>query len=138
MNDLINDNILGILTENSRITMNDLGRRVNLSPPAVRERVKKLEEQGVIKYYTIDIDYKKLGYTIEMIVEIVIKNNRYDDFKAFVMNQKNIDFCYRISGEACYIFKVLFEDMEQVESFIDVLQPYGHTKSHLVFSTVKK
>lgn len=137
MEDLINEKILNVLEKNSRITINELSKQVNLSPPAVKERINKMEEQGIIIDYTINIDYKKLGYDVEILIEIVIKNNRYKDFKEFISEQDNVEFCYRVSGEACFLFKVRLENMDAVESFIDLLQPFGHTKSQFIFSLVK-
>ncbi|HCW8743330.1 TPA: winged helix-turn-helix transcriptional regulator, partial [Staphylococcus aureus] len=74
MNDLINEKIINVLLNNSRITINELSKQVNLSAPAVRERVNKLEDQGIIKGYTINIDYKELGYDVEILIELTIKN----------------------------------------------------------------
>ena len=136
MNDLINEKILRILTSNSRITINELSKQVNLSAPAVRERVNKLEEQGIINDYTIDIDYKKLGFDVEILVEIIIKNSRYSDFKNFISEKDNVDFCYRVSGDSCFMFKIRLKDMKDVEVLIDSLQPYGHTKSHFILSSL--
>lgn len=136
MNDLINEKILNILEENSRMTINEISKQVNLSAPAVRERINKMVDLGIIKSYTINIDYEKLGYDVEILIEITIKNNRYVDFKKFISEQDNVDFCYRVSGDACFVFKVRLENMSSVESFIDLLQPYGHTKSQFIFSKV--
>ncbi|ADC86151.1 Lrp/AsnC family transcriptional regulator [Staphylococcus lugdunensis] len=136
MNDLINEKILNILEKNSRMTINEISKQVNLSAPAVRERINKMVDLGIIKSYTINIDYEKLGYDVEILIEITIKNNRYVDFKKFISEQDNVDFCYRVSGDACFVFKVRLENMSSVESFIDLLQPYGHTKSQFIFSKV--
>ena len=136
MNDLINEKILNILEKNSRMTINEISKQVNLSAPAVRERINKMVDLGIIKSYTINIDYEKLGYDVEIMIEITIKNNRYVDFKKFISEQDNVDFCYRVSGDACFVFKVRLENMSSVESFIDLLQPYGHTKSQFIFSKV--
>lgn len=87
MEDLINEKILNILEMNSRITINELSKQVNLSAPAVRERINKMEEQGIIKDYTINIDYKKLGYDVEILIEIIIKNNRYKDSRSSYLNR---------------------------------------------------
>ncbi|PZI27090.1 hypothetical protein C7R02_12115 [Staphylococcus aureus] len=84
------------MLNNSRITINELSKQVNLSAPAVRERVNKLEDQGIIKGYTINIDYKELGYDVEILIELTIKNNRYKDFKEFISKQDNVEFCYRV------------------------------------------
>lgn len=136
MNDLINEKILNILEKNSRMTINEISKQVNLFAPAVRERINKMVDLGIIKSYTINIDYEKLGYDVEILIEITIKNNRYVDFKKFISEQDNVDFCYRVSGDACFVFKVRLENMSSVESFIDLLQPYGHTKSQFIFSKV--
>lgn len=121
---------------NSRITINELSKQVNLSAPAVRERINKMEEQGIIKDYTINIDYKKIGYDVEILIEIIIKNNRYKDFKKFISEQDNVEFCYRVSREACFVFKIRLENMGAGDSLITLLQPYGHTKSQFIFSSV--
>ena len=136
LNYLINEKILNILEKNSRMTINEISKQVNLSAPAVRERINKMVDLGIIKSYTINIDYEKLGYDVEILIEITIKNNRYVDFKKFISEQDNVDFCYRVSGDACFVFKVRLENMSSVESFIDLLQPYGHTKSQFIFSKV--
>lgn len=116
------------------MSLSDMSKITNLSIPAVRERISKLKDAGIIKKYTIDIDYSALGYDIDIIVEIVIKNNLYKDFKMFITEQNHIDFCYRISGDSCFLFKARFKNMPNVESFIDILQKYSHTKTHFIFS----
>ena len=134
--DGINEMIIEELKKDSRISMSELGRRVHLSPPAVRERVRQLEEQGIIKGFTIALDVKKMGYPIEAIIEATIKNNRYVDFKQHIQTYANIDFCYRITGEACFLLKAHFQTFEQAEELIDELQPLAHTKTNFIFSEV--
>lgn len=56
------------------------------------------------------------------------------DFKTFIAKQSHVAFCYRISGDSCFLFKARFKTMQDVESFIDILQIYGHTKTHFIFS----
>ncbi|PTI66876.1 Lrp/AsnC family transcriptional regulator, partial [Staphylococcus shinii] len=56
------------------------------------------------------------------------------DFKIYIAEQNNVEFCYRISGESCFIFKVRFKSMIDVERFVDSMQRYGHTKTHFIFS----
>ncbi|MDG5481130.1 Lrp/AsnC ligand binding domain-containing protein, partial [Staphylococcus xylosus] len=52
----------------------------------------------------------------------------------YIAEQDNVEFCYRISGESCFIFKVRFKNMIDVERFVDSIQKYGHTKTHFIFS----
>jgi len=132
--DLTNENIINLLAKNSKLSLHEIGKEVNLSTPSVRERINKLIDSKIINRYTIDINYKALGYEINTIIEVEIKNNLYKDFTEFINNQSNIDFCYRISGESCFIFKAHFKNMADVESLIDKIQFFGHTKSHFIFS----
>ncbi len=134
--DFINETILKELKKDSRISMSELGRRVHLSAPAVRERVRHLEEQQVIRKYTLDINSKALGFPIEAIIEATIKNNRYADFKEHILTFTNVNFCYRISGEACFLLKAHFQSFSDVEQFIDDLQLYAHTKTNFIFSDI--
>ncbi|BCU53320.1 Lrp/AsnC family transcriptional regulator, leucine-responsive regulatory protein [Staphylococcus auricularis] len=132
--DLTDRKILKMLKQDSQISLQRISKVVSLSPPAVRERINKMKDVGIIGKYTIDIDYGALGYDINVIIEILIKNNLYSDFKLFISEQNDVEFCYRISGESCFIFKVHFQGMQPVEPFIDQLQYYGHTKTHFIFS----
>lgn len=134
--DLINEQIIKELSNDSRLSMSELGRRVHLSSPAVKERVLQLEEKQIIKKYTIELNQKKYGYPISAIIEATIKNTRYEDFKAHIKREENIDFCYRISGAACFMLKANFKTFEDGETFIDELIPFAHTKTNFIFSNI--
>ena len=134
--DLIDELIVKELLMNSRLSMSELGRRVHLSSPAVKERVLQLEEKQIIKKYTIELDKKNCGFPISAIIEATIKNTRYEDFKNHIQNEENIDFCYRIAGSACFMLKINFKSFEEAEKFIDRLLPFAHTKTNFIFSRV--
>lgn len=134
--DHTNLNLLDILKENSKLSLSELSQKVNLSVPSTRERIHKLIDTGIIKNYTINVDYSLLGYDIEAIIELTIKNNLYKDFKNYISEQEHVAFCYRISGDSCFMFKARFKDMKKAENFIDSLQTYGHSKTHFIFSKV--
>ena len=72
--DRVDRKILNELYNDSRLSMRELAKRVNLSAPSTAERVRKLESEGVIQKYTIDIDYKKAGLVLDCILEITLKN----------------------------------------------------------------
>lgn len=136
MIDLTDKTILQELVNDSRLSMSELGRRIHLSAPAVRERVKQLEDKEIIKNYTVKINDKALGYSIQCIIEATIKNNRYKDFKELIQTYDCVDFCYRIAGDACFMLKMNFSSFENAEKTIDELQPFAHTKTHFIFSEV--
>ena len=134
--DDIDKNILKELAKNSRLSMSELGRRVNLSSPSVAERVRQMESFGVIKKYTTMIDYTKLGFPIQCIIEVTVKNGDYNRFKNHIESYPNLELCYRIAGRACYVLKMHFGSFSEIEDFINTINPYATTVTHFIFSEV--
>ncbi|MFA9555831.1 Lrp/AsnC family transcriptional regulator [Evansella sp. AB-rgal1] len=128
--------ILDELHNNSRLSMSEIGRRVNLSSPSVTERVRQMESYGIIKKYTLEIDYDKLGLPIQCIIEATVKNGDYKNFKNFIQMLPNVQFCYRIAGNACYMLKMHFDTFSKAEQFIEEVNPYAQTVTHFIFSQV--
>ncbi|MBL5768173.1 Lrp/AsnC family transcriptional regulator [Heyndrickxia sporothermodurans] len=135
--DTIDKKIIDELSKNSRLSMSELGRRINLSSPSVTERVRRMESFGVIKRYTLEVDYGKLGLPIQCIIEATIKNGDYQSFKKYIEGLSNVEFCYRIAGNACYMLKMQFETFAKAEEFIDDVNPYAHTVTHFIFSKIE-
>ncbi|WP_062049809.1 Lrp/AsnC family transcriptional regulator [Bacillus sp. JCM 19034] len=134
--DEIDRKIIDELHHNSRLSMSELGRRVHLSSPSVAERVKQMESFGIIKGYTLEIDYEKLGLPIQCIMEATIKNGDYQSFKEIIQKHSNVQFCYRIAGQACYMLKMNFETLSKAEQFIEEVSPCAQTVTHFIFSQV--
>lgn len=134
--DDIDQRILEELSKDSRLSMSELGRRINLSSPSVAERVRRMESYGIIKSYTAKIDYEKIGLPIQCIMEVTIKNGEYKRFIQYIEGLNNVDFCYRIAGNACFMVKMQFKNFAHVEKFIDAVNPYASTVTHFIFSEV--
>ncbi|MCM3410217.1 Lrp/AsnC family transcriptional regulator [Metabacillus litoralis] len=134
--DVIDKKILDELNTNSRLSMSELGRRVNLSSPSVTERVRQMESFGIIKNYTLEVDYEKLGLPIQCIIEATVKNGDYKSFKNYIEKLPNVEFCYRIAGNACYMLKMNFETFAEAEEFINSVTPFAQTVTHFIFSHV--
>jgi Lrp/AsnC family transcriptional regulator, leucine-responsive regulatory protein len=132
--DTIDKKIIDQLRENSRLSMSELGRRINLSSPSVTERVRQMESFGIIKKYTLDLDYEKLGFPIQCIIEATVKNGEYNTFKKFIEALSNVEFCYRIAGNACFMLKMQFQSFSKAEQFIENVNPFAHTVTHFIFS----
>lgn len=132
--DELDRRILDELYNDSRLSMSEIGRRVNLSSPSVSERVRQMESFGLITKYTLEVDYEKLGFPIQCLVEVTVKNGNSKSFKTFIEKLSNVEFCYRIAGNACFMIKVQFETFAKAERFIDQLNPFGDTVTHFIFS----
>ena len=135
--DSIDKKIIDELRNNSRLSMSELGRKINLSSPSVTERVRRMESFGIIKKYTLEVDYNQLGFPIQCLVEATIKNGEYKAFKTYIEGLSNVEFCYRIAGNACYMLKMQFETFAKAEEFIDAVNPYAQTVTHFIFSQVQ-
>jgi Lrp/AsnC family leucine-responsive transcriptional regulator len=117
--------------------MSEIGRRVNLSSPSVTERVRQMESFGVINKYTLEVDYEKLGLPIQCIIEATVKNGDYKSFRNYIEKLHNVEFCYRIAGNACYMLKMHFDTFVKAEEFINTVSPYAQTVTHFIFSKVQ-
>ncbi|MDM5247118.1 MULTISPECIES: Lrp/AsnC family transcriptional regulator [unclassified Lysinibacillus] len=135
--DDIDRKIIDELQNNSRLSMSELGRRVKLSSPSITERVRQMESFGLIKKYTLEVDYEKLDLPIQCIIEATVKNGDYKSFKNYIEKLSNVEFCYRIAGNACYMLKMHFETFAKAEKFIDTVSPFAQTVTHFIFSEVQ-
>lgn len=132
--DEIDVRILQALQADSRISIRELSKRINLSPPAVTERVRKLEEHNIIEGYTINISKKELGLSVDCIVAVTMRDGQYERFKRFIKDYKYSDWCYRIAGAACFIVKLSVPSLADIEQFIDAVSAYALTETSIVFS----
>ncbi|PRR79175.1 HTH-type transcriptional regulator LrpC [Clostridium liquoris] len=135
--DEIDAMILSELQKNSRLSIRELSKRINLSPPSVSERVKRLEDSGVIEKYTIKINKKNLGFPIDCIIKVTMKNGEYEKFKAFIKDFPRSEWCYRIAGDGCFLVKLSISELNEVEEFINSISSYALTTTIIAFSSVK-
>lgn len=135
--DEIDVRILQELQTESRISIRELSKRVNLSPPSVTERVRRLEERNIIEGYTIRLNKKELGFSIDCIMEVTMRDGQYEKFKSFIKDYKYSEWCYRIAGAACFIVKLSVPSLADIEQFINVISPYAMTETSIVFSKVE-
>lgn len=134
--DEINWAILNRLQENARYSFAEIGRDIGLSSPAVAERVKKMEDAGVIRGYKAQISYQKTGYQLKAIITLRAFMGRLKPFLEKVKEFREVNNCYRITGNENIIMEVVLRDQGHMEEFIDKLITYGETKTHIVLSQV--
>lgn len=132
--DDLNWEILKQLQLNARISMTELSKKVGLTPPAVAERIKKLEDIGVIKGFYTQLSYIKTGYQLKAIITLKVFMGRLKPFLDKVTDFKEVINCYRITGNENIIMEVVLKNQKHLETFIDQLISYGETKTHIVLS----
>ncbi|GAA3515434.1 Lrp/AsnC family transcriptional regulator [Aquimarina addita] len=128
--------ILNYLQENARVSNAELGRKVGLSSPAVTERIKKMEDYGIIEGYMTKVSFAKTGYQLKAMITLRAFMGRLKPFLSKVSQFKEILNCYRITGNENIIMEVVVQDQSHLQIFIDKLITYGETKTHIILSNV--
>jgi Lrp/AsnC family transcriptional regulator, leucine-responsive regulatory protein len=136
--DNIDFQILRLLSENSRIQWKDLGQQIHMTGQAVGNRIKKLEESGVIKAYTLLVDEMKLGLKFTAFVIIYMKTANHDSFIRFVHDRNEVLEVHRVSGEGCYHLKITVKSQDQLNLFLNELLEYGNYSLHLSIKEIKQ
>ncbi len=136
--DLTNQEILQCLQQNARLSNAEIGRKVGLSSPAVAERIKKMEDFGILKGYRAEVSYAKIGYQLKAIVTLRAFMGRLKPFLLKVSEFREVLNCYRITGNENIIMEVVLKDQIHLQEFIDRLIPYGEVKTHIILSNLIK
>jgi Lrp/AsnC family transcriptional regulator, leucine-responsive regulatory protein len=127
--------ILAELQEDARLQYAELGRRVGLSNPAVIERVRRMEEAGIITGYRAEIDHRKVGIPVCAFIRVRVVGNFIPRVIAVAREMPEVYECHRIAGEDTFLLKVCVPTSEALEKTVDKLTPYVATTTMLVFSS---
>ena len=133
--DAVGWRILSELQENARISFSELGRRVGLTPPAVAERVRRLEEAGIIKGYRLDLDVARLGLHLQALVRLAPRSASPSEIKQAVGAMSEVLECHHVTGEDCYIMKVAVPSVRELEGLLERLLKLGNTTTSIVVSS---
>lgn len=136
--DKINQEILTTLQENGRISFADLGKKVHLSAPAVVERVKKLEDAGVITGYGASISLEQLGYPIETMIQAKVFLGKEATFIKLAKSRSAIIECYNVTGDKAFLLKVIVPTMTKLDALLEELSLISETSTMVVLSHVVK
>jgi Lrp/AsnC family leucine-responsive transcriptional regulator len=133
--DATNRRVLAELAENPRLSTADLARRIGMSSPSVRERVRRLEESGVIRGYRLDIDPAAMGVPIAAWVRVRPGPGQLPKVAELAQRTPQVSQCYRISGEDCFLMLIHVPTIEGLESILDQFLMHGQTTSSFVVAT---
>ena len=124
--------ILHALPDNARLSYTELGRRVSLSAPAVANRIRRLEEAGVIRGYKAEVDLDALGYPIVVFIRLAVAANREARFTQLLRQRPEVVESYIVSGEENYLIKVAVSSVDQLDNLLAALIKYGQPTTSLV------
>lgn len=127
--------LLRLLQGNGRLSFSELGRSVGLSTPAVGERVRRLEDAGVITGYHATINLSKTGLALVAFVRLHTSSDRYDRLLNWARETPAILECHHVTGEEALLLKVAVPNMDALDNILATLGRYGRTATAIVIST---
>lgn len=129
--------ILKLLIKNSRMKWQDIGEKVHLTGQAVKNRIRRMEKLKVIEGYTLKINFNKIGKQITAFITIFMKTTDHLAFQRYILSNPLIVEANRISGEGCYLLKVVSSDREEIVELLDQILQYGNYKINLSIEKIK-
>jgi Lrp/AsnC family transcriptional regulator, leucine-responsive regulatory protein len=133
--DFVNRRLLRELEQDARLSIAELGRRLNLSAPAVAERMQRLERAGVITGYRAELDPKALGFPIAIVVRVRPASRQLHRIPELARETPEVVECHRITGEDCFFLKIHLRSMDDLEEILDRFTPYGQTTTSIIHSS---
>ncbi|WP_249147182.1 Lrp/AsnC family transcriptional regulator [Bradyrhizobium jicamae] len=137
--DLLHDSrnleLLALLRDSPRLGISELARRVGMSAPAVRERVLRLEEAGVIRGYRLELDPTALGYPVAAYVRVRPAPGQLPKIAERARAMPQVVECHRVTGEDCFVLKVHLPSIDQLDEVLDQFLVYGQTTTSIIQST---
>ena len=130
-----NLDLLRQLRSSPRIAISELARRVGMSAPAVRERIARLEETGVIARWRVELDPVALGFPVLAYVRVRPMPGQLPRIAELAQRIPQVVECHRTTGEDCFILKVYFTAIEELDGVLDQFLAHGQTTTSLVQST---
>ena len=133
--DAIDRKILELLQKNGRMTVKEITQTISLTAPAVSERIKRLEKDGVIEGYTAIINPRKMGRTVHAIINVSVQPSDTDKLINLVSNEPMVVECHHVTGEYSYMIKVDAFEISDLEKLIMKFQKMGETSTQIILSS---
>ncbi|AEV39491.1 AsnC family regulatory protein [Pseudovibrio sp. FO-BEG1] len=124
--------ILEILERDARISISELASRIGLSAPSTTERVRKLEQDGIITGFTVEINPKALGYILEAIVRVKPSPGNLHVVEQLILNEPRFTSCDKVTGEDCFVTRIYLKDVSELDDLLDPLHEKAMTNTSIV------
>ena len=127
--------ILGVLQQHGRIAFSELGRQVGLSAPAVAERVRRMEDAGIIRGYRAELDLAPLGLAISAMIRVRAPEEKCPGLKALARSLPEVLECHHVTGSDSFVLKVAAESVGHLEAVIEALGRWGTPTTSIILSS---
>lgn len=134
--DLTDRKIISILQKDGRITMKHLGELINMSTPSTIDRVRRLEEAGVIKGYAAVVDYIALGYDMHIYIFVEVNQNKRPGLLEYIAKNQLIAGAHGVAGSKDMVLDVYCRTSE-FNKLVDELRSFGETESNMIMEFIK-
>ncbi|APG83140.1 Lrp/AsnC family transcriptional regulator [Sinorhizobium americanum] len=138
MLDELDRRILEILAANARVSLKELALEAGLSSPSAAERLRKLEERGVINGFTVSVNPARLGYPLQAVVRVRPMPGMLHIVEKLIQETPEIVECDKITGDDCFVAKMLVRDMGELDTILDRIAEKAQTNTSIVKSTPVK
>ena len=135
LNDQRNVELLCLLRDDPRLGTSELARRIGMSAPAVRERVLRLEEAGIIRGYRLELDPAALGYPVCAYVRVRPAPGKLTKVTELARSLPQVVECHRVTGEDCLVLKVYLPSINELDQVVDRFLAHGQTTTSIIQST---
>ncbi len=133
--------IINSLIIDSRLSYRELAKEVNVSVVTAMNRTKKLEKEGIIKRYTTIVDYDRIGFDVEVLIEIRISKGKLLEVEKKISNHPNVFAVYDLTGGFDAAILARFQNRRKMDSFLKKIQTYDfveRTNTRFILNTIKE
>ena len=133
--------ILNIIVENSRLSLRQIAKKAGVSVATVMHHIKALEKEGIIRKYTAKLDYEKMGYDVEVMIEIRVSKGRLLDVEKKIAMDPNVFAVYDVTGAFDVLVLARFPTRRKMDNFLKRIQTYEfveRTETRLILRTMKE
>jgi Lrp/AsnC family leucine-responsive transcriptional regulator len=130
--DAIDQALIALLSDNARLSHAELARSVGLSAPSVAERLRRLEEDGIVKAYTVELDPKALGYTLTAIVRIRPLPGQLHHVEKLLVESPEVVECDKVTGEDCFVARYLLRSIDELDPILERIAQRAQTSTSIV------
>ncbi|MFH1642501.1 MAG: Lrp/AsnC family transcriptional regulator [Nanoarchaeota archaeon] len=139
--DNVDKETINALIADSRLSYREIAKRVKVSVATAMNRVKRLEKEGIITHYTTIVDYEKIGYDVEVLIEIQISKGKLYEVEKKIAVHRNVFAVYDLTGNFDAAILAKFRSRRAMDNFLKKIQTYDfveRTNTRLVLSTVRE
>lgn len=129
--------ILYLLRQDARLQWKEIGDQVHLTGQAVAARIRRMQDLGIIRGFTVQVDQARAGRPINALVTVFMKTTEHGAFRRFLAEEELVEEAHRVSGEGCYWLNVRAASQEELNGFLDRVLAYGNYRVNLSIGQVK-